>query len=43
MEVRDWLVRSMSTHGLNGIRISLSVFNSGDQVDTLVSGLRELG
>ena len=35
--------RPMSTHGLNGIRISLSVFNSEDQVDTLVSGLRELG
>ena len=34
--------RPMSTHGLNGLRISLSVFNSADQVDTLVGGLREL-
>ena len=34
--------RPMSTHGLNGLRISLSVFNSEDQVDTLVGGLREL-
>jgi len=35
--------RPMSTHGLNGLRVSLSVFNSEDQVDTLVGGLRELG
>ncbi len=34
--------RPMSTHGLNGIRISLSVFNSEDQVDTLVGGLKSL-
>lgn len=34
--------RPMSTHGLNGLRISLSVFNSEDQVDTLVGGMREL-
>jgi selenocysteine lyase/cysteine desulfurase len=35
--------RPMSTHGLNGLRISLSVFNSKDQVDTLVGELRKLG
>jgi selenocysteine lyase/cysteine desulfurase len=34
--------RPMTSHGLNGLRISLSVFNSEDQVDTLVGGLREL-
>ncbi len=33
--------RPMISHGLNGLRISLSVFNSEGQVDTLVSGLRE--
>lgn len=32
--------RPMSSHGLNGLRISLSVFNSEDQIDTLVSALR---
>jgi len=35
--------RPMTSHGLNGLRISLSVFNSEDQVDTLVGGLRDLG
>jgi selenocysteine lyase/cysteine desulfurase len=35
--------RPMTSHGLNGVRISLSVFNSEDQVDTLVGGLRDLG
>ena len=35
--------RPMTSHDLNGLRISLSVFNSEDQVDTLVGGLRELG
>jgi len=35
--------RPMTTHGLNGLRLSLSIFNSKDQVDTLVGGLRELG
>jgi selenocysteine lyase/cysteine desulfurase len=35
--------RPMASHDLNGLRISLSVFNSEDQVDTLVNGLRELG
>jgi len=34
--------RPMTTHGLNGLRISLSVFNSEEQVDTLVGGLRDL-
>ncbi len=34
--------RPMTSHGLNGIRISLSVFNSVDQVEVLVGGLREL-
>ena len=33
--------RPMTSHGLNGLRISLSVFNSEDQVETLASGLRE--
>jgi selenocysteine lyase/cysteine desulfurase len=33
--------RPMTSHGLNGLRISLSVFNSEDQIDVLVSGLRE--
>ena len=33
--------RPMSSHGLNGIRISLSVFNSEEQVDLLVGGMRE--
>ena len=32
--------RPMSSHDLNGLRISLSVFNSEDQIDTLVSALR---
>ena len=35
--------RPMTSHGLNGLRLSLSIFNSKDQVDTLVGGLRELG
>jgi selenocysteine lyase/cysteine desulfurase len=35
--------RPMMSHGLNGLRISLSIFNSENQVDTLVGGLRELG
>jgi len=35
--------RPMTTHGLNGLRISLSIFNSEDQIDVLVSGLREPG
>ena len=34
--------RPMTSHGLNGLRISLSVFNSEDQVDLLVGGLRAL-
>ncbi len=33
--------RPMTSHGLNGLRISLSVFNSEDQVDVLFAGLRE--
>jgi isopenicillin-N epimerase len=32
--------RPMSTHGLNSLRISLSVFNSEDQVDLLLEALR---
>ena len=35
--------RPMTSHGLNGLRISLSVFNSEDQIDVLVSGLRKPG
>jgi selenocysteine lyase/cysteine desulfurase len=34
--------RPMTSHGLNGLRISLSVFNSEDQVDLLIAALREL-
>jgi selenocysteine lyase/cysteine desulfurase len=34
--------RPMSSHGLNGVRISLSVFNSEDQVDLLVEALGEI-
>ena len=34
--------RPMMSHGLNGLRISLSVFNSEEQVDLLMSALREL-
>ena len=33
--------RPMTSHGLNGLRISLSVFNSENQVETLVSSLRD--
>lgn len=33
--------RPMSTHGLNALRISLSVFNSREDIDILVKGLRE--
>ena len=33
--------RPMSSHGLNGLRISLSVFNTEDQVDVLVSALQK--
>ena len=32
--------RPMTTHGLNGLRISLSVFNCEDQIDLLVKALR---
>jgi selenocysteine lyase/cysteine desulfurase len=32
--------RPMTSHGLNGLRISLSIFNSEDQVDLLVKALR---
>jgi selenocysteine lyase/cysteine desulfurase len=34
--------RPMMSHGLNGLRISLSVFNSEDEVDLLVDVLREM-
>jgi hypothetical protein len=33
--------RPTTSHGFNGFRISLSMFNTGDQVDVLVGGLRE--
>jgi len=33
--------RPMTSHGLNGLRISLSIFNSEEQVDVLVGGMRE--
>ena len=32
--------RPMTSHGLNGLRISLSVFNSEDQIDVLIAGMR---
>jgi len=34
--------RPMTTHDLNGLRISLSVFNTEDQVDVLVAALRDI-
>jgi len=34
--------RPMTSHDLNGLRISLSVFNTEDQVDVLVAALREI-
>ena len=34
--------RPMTSHSLNGLRISLPVFNGEDQVDLLVAALREL-
>jgi len=33
--------RPMTSHGLNGLRISLSIFNSEEQVDVLIGGIRE--
>ena len=33
--------RPMTSHGLNGLRISLSIFNSEEQVDVLVGGMRK--
>ena len=33
--------RPMSSHGLNGLRISLSVFNSENQIEVLTAALRE--
>ena len=33
--------RPMTTHGLNGLRISLSIFNSKDEIDLLAEVLRE--
>ena len=33
--------RPMSSHGLNGLRISLSVFNSEDQIEVLAAALRD--
>jgi isopenicillin-N epimerase len=34
--------RPMTSHGLNGLRISLSVFNTEDQVEVLIGALRKL-
>jgi len=34
--------RPMTSHDLNGLRISLSVFNTEDQVDVLVAALHEI-
>jgi selenocysteine lyase/cysteine desulfurase len=34
--------RPIFTHGLNGLRISLSIFNSESEVDLLVTAMREL-
>lgn len=33
--------RPMTSHGLNGLRVSLSIFNSEAQVDVLVDAMRE--
>ncbi len=33
--------RPMTTHGLNGLRVSLSIFNSEDQVNLLLTALGE--
>ena len=33
--------RPMTSHELNGLRISLSVFNTKEQIDTLLAALRE--
>ena len=35
--------RPMTTHDLNGLRISLSVFNTEDQIDVLVAALHGIG
>ena len=32
--------RPMTSHGLNGLRISLSIFNTEDEIDLLVTALR---
>ncbi|MCG6950507.1 MAG: aminotransferase class V-fold PLP-dependent enzyme [Acidobacteria bacterium] len=34
--------RPMMSHGLNGLRISLSIFNSEDEIDFLVKALRRI-
>jgi selenocysteine lyase/cysteine desulfurase len=34
--------RPMFTHGLNGLRISLSIYNTENQVDLLVAALRQI-
>jgi selenocysteine lyase/cysteine desulfurase len=34
--------RPMSSHGLNGLRISLSVFNTEDQIEVLVAAMRAM-
>jgi selenocysteine lyase/cysteine desulfurase len=34
--------RPMTSHDLNGLRISLSVFNTEDQVEVLIAALREI-
>jgi selenocysteine lyase/cysteine desulfurase len=34
--------RPMTTFDLNGLRISLSIFNTEDQIDMLMAALREL-
>jgi selenocysteine lyase/cysteine desulfurase len=31
----------MTSHGLNGLRVSLSIFNDEAQVDLLVDAMRE--
>jgi selenocysteine lyase/cysteine desulfurase len=34
--------RPMMTHGLNGLRISLSIFNTKDDIDYLITSLKEI-
>ena len=41
-DIHEHGIKISGSHGLNGLRISLSVFNNESQVDVLVTALREL-